>query len=139
MKFSYEMTTDLPMSQLWPYYGDVKRWFAWEKDLEDIELDGDFATGTTGRMTMTGQPPMAYTLVEVEEGRSFTDKSTVPGVGDVYFSHEMTAENGGTLIRHSVELITVDGTDTAAAAHAAAGIFSDVPDSVFALIESARE
>ncbi|MEK0307118.1 SRPBCC family protein [Bifidobacterium favimelis] len=139
MKFSYEMTTDLSMEQLWPYYADVKRWFAWESDLEDIELDGAFATGTTGRMTMTGQPPMPYTLVKVEEGRSFTDKSTVPDVGDVYFAHELAERDGRTLIRHSVELVPVGGVDTPDTAHAAAGIFSDVPDSVFALIKSARE
>lgn len=139
MKFTYEMTTDVPMDRLWPYYADVKRWFAWENDLEDIDLDGEFTTGTTGRMTMTGQPPMPYELVEVEEGRSFTDKSTVPEVGDVYFAHELEERNGGTLIRHSVELVPVGGVDTPEAAKAAAGIFSDVPDSVFALIESARE
>lgn len=77
-----------------PYYADVKRWFAWEDDLEDMDLDRDFITGTTARMTMTGQPPMPCALVEVGEGRSFTDKSTVPGVGDVHSAHELEERNG---------------------------------------------
>lgn len=38
-----------------------------------------------------------------------------------------------------MELVPVGGVDTPDAAKAAAGILSDVPDSVFALIESARE
>lgn len=139
MKFTYEMITDVPMDRLWPHYADVKRRFAWEDDLEDMDLDGDFITGTTARMTMTGQPPMPCALVEVGEGRSFTDKSTVPGVGDVHSAHELEERNGGTLIRHSVELVPVGGVDAPDAAKAAAGIPSDVPDSVFALIESARE
>lgn len=139
MKFSYEMTTNVPMKRLWPFYADVKRWFSWENDLEDINLDGDFVTGTTGQMTMTGQPPMPYSLVKVEEGRSFTDKSTVPDVGDVYFAHELSEKDGVTLIRHSVELVPLGGEDTPETAHLAAGIFSDVPDSVFSLIESASD
>lgn len=79
MKFSYEMITDVPMDRLWPHYADVKRRFAWEDDLEDMDLDRDFITGTTARMTMTGQPPMPCALVEVGEGRPLPTSRPSPG------------------------------------------------------------
>ncbi|ALS01189.1 hypothetical protein ATZ33_07340 [Enterococcus silesiacus] len=138
MKFSFELNTDTPMEKIWPFYEDINKWFSWEDDLEDISLNGEFTQNTTGSMTLSGQPSMEFTLVSVVPGKSFTDKTSIPDIGDIYFIHELNKNEQQTFIKHSVEFIPFNRKTTVKDLEFISQIFADVPSSVFSLIEAAN-
>lgn len=139
MKFSFELKTKTSVEKIWELYSDVNRWFAWEDDLEDISLEGKFERGSFGEMKLSGQPTMKFELVSVIHNKEFTDKTSIPDVGDIYFVHELTNEHGYTIIRHSVEFVPNNRADSPEDAGFVSQIFSDVPASIFSLIKAAND
>lgn len=139
MKFCFELKTTTSIEKIWPLYEDVDKWFSWEDDLEAISLNGEFTQNTTGSMTLSGQPPMDFTLVSVVPGKSFTDKTTIPTIGDLYFIHELSEKGQQTFIKHSVEFVPSDRQTNAQDLEFISQIFADVPESVFSLVEAANE
>lgn len=139
MKYSFELSTAIPASQLWPHYADVNKWFAWESDLEDITLDGAFETGGTGTMKLAGMPAMPFTLLSVIDEREFVDQTVIPHVGNVNFHHELVpADDQTTIVKHSVKFIPFDREETVDDTKMVGGMFGDVPEAVFRLIEAAK-
>jgi hypothetical protein len=138
MKFSFETTTELSPNNIWPIYENIENWYSWEDDLESISLNGNFETGTTGEMTLKNQPPMPFELVEVIQNKCFCDKTVIQNVGEIYFNHELILSEGKTVIRHSVEFVRFNNVDKRSDLELVSQIFSDVPKSVFALIEEAK-
>lgn len=139
MKYSFEIPTETPVEKIWPLYEDVNNWFKWEDDLESISLKGTFTQNTTGTMKLSGQPPMDFLLVSVVPGQSFTDRTSIPNIGDIYFIHELDTKDNQTLIKHSVEFIPYDRKATVKDLEFISQVFADVPASIFSLIESANE
>ncbi|EOD7441525.1 hypothetical protein ACJQ42_000265 [Enterococcus faecalis] len=138
MKFSFEKVTSLAPEQVWHNYEQIDNWYKWEDDLEELSLEGDFVEGSKGVMKLTGMPAMEYTLVSVKHNQEFVDKTVVPEVGDIYFYHELHRIKGETLIRHSVEFIPQNRSETVEDTEFVSQIFSDVPESVFKLIEASK-
>lgn len=138
MKFTFETKTKVTPEKIWFFYEDVNKWFTWEDDLKDISLNGDFVTGSIGSMTLDGMPPMTFTLTEVIPNKLFTDKTVIEGVGELYFIHELNNVDGFTTVRHSVEFISENGKDTLKDSQFVSQVFSDVPASIFKLIEVAN-
>ena len=138
MKFSFELKTTATPEHLWNYYADVNQWFAWEDDLENISLAGAFVTGTTGEMTLAGQPPMTFLLTSVIPNQEFSDKTSIPGLGDLFFYHELFQTEAKTIIKHSVEFIPFNREVAAKDLAFIAQVFADVPASVFKLAELAN-
>lgn len=139
MKYSFELKTDTAIEKVWPLYEDVNKWFKWEDDLENISLDGEFAQNTTGHMKLSGQPSMEFLLVSVVPCKSFTNRTSIPNVGDIYFIHELGIKDNQTLIRHSVEFIPSDRKPAIKDLEFISQIFANVPISIFSLIEAANE
>ncbi|HAT30971.1 MAG TPA: polyketide cyclase/dehydrase, partial [Janthinobacterium sp.] len=69
--------TSAGAERIWGLFEDVARWKDWNAGIERIELHGPFVVGTTFTMQPPGQETFTSTLVEVEPGRSFTDKTVV--------------------------------------------------------------
>lgn len=138
MKFSFELKTNLTPQEIWPLYADTEKWYQWEEQLKSISLDGDFATGTKGEMTLGDQPPMRFLLTSVKENEHFTDETTIPGMGKIAFHHQLEQENDQTIIRHSVEFTAENGEEKKETAPFIAKVFQDVPAAVFALVEAAK-
>lgn len=130
MEFSFKMKVNASKEKIWEYYADVEKWYAWEDDLEDISLNGDFEKGAIGVMKLAGMPPMEYTLTDVAVNEMFCDKTATP-MGDVYFHHQIIEEADGVFIKHSV------GLESSERSIEQLGflkqIFSDVPESIMAL------
>lgn len=102
--WSHEVTTTARPHDVWPFYADVDLRTAWDPGLVDLVLDGPFLTGTTGVMTVEGQPPLAFHLAEVLPGESFTDVTEIPGVATLTFSHRLVPCAEGTRIVHDVRV-----------------------------------
>lgn len=138
MKFSFEVTTDLLPEEIWPFYADVNKWFEWEDDLRAISLEGDFETGAIGEMTLKDQPPMSFTLTSVIKNKQFIDETKIPDMGTIVFHHNLERVGNKTIVSHSVEFISNDNEEKVENSRIVAQIFSDVPASVFSLIESIK-
>ncbi|WP_163654563.1 SRPBCC family protein [Listeria sp. PSOL-1] len=138
MKFSFEVKVDATLEKVWALYEDVNKWFAWEDDLETISLEGAFTQGTQGTMKLVGQPSISFKLVSVTPNKEFTDKTTIPDMGDLYFTHELSKSGNQTQIKHSVEFIPLNRKETIEDTKFVAQIFADVPTSIFALAQAAK-
>lgn len=135
MKFSFETHTALTPEEIWVNYATVNNWFKWEDDLLAISLEGDFKQGVSGEMTLQGMPPMAFELVEVTPNESFCDVTKILDLGSLYFNHELIKTEKGTAVRHTVEFVSLDGLDHHGQLEFVTQVFSDVPQSIFSLIE----
>ena len=139
MKFSFEAQTTLKAEEIWQNYANVDNWFTWEDDLLAIHLDGEFVTGSLGEMTLEGMPPMKFELIEVTENQSFCDETKIPNLGAIRFNHELIGNEAGTIVRHSVEFISLDVNEESKHLEFISQVFSDVPASIFALIKASSK
>ena len=135
MKFSFETHTALTPEEIWVNYATVNNWFKWEDDLLAITLNGQFEEGVTGEMTLQGMPPMAFELVEVTPNESFCDVTKIPNLGSLYFNHELIITEKSTVVRHTVEFVSLDGFDHQEQLEFITQVFLDVPQLIFSLIE----
>lgn len=88
---------------VWAHYADVSRWLTWDEALEQVRLEGPFAAGTTGQLTVAGQPPLAFTLTEVTNGHMFITQTRLGPVG-VTVRHTLERLFGGCRIVHELEV-----------------------------------
>jgi len=124
-EFEHTVTTTASPAAVWAKWSDPVDWPSWDEGLEKVTLDGEFAVGATGELTVAGRPPLAYVLTEVRPGEAFTDETTMPG-GVLRFSHRIEpAGDGRWLLTHRLE---IDGTDELAAMGPM--ITEDFPDAV---------
>ena len=130
--WSHTITSTATPEQVWPLYADVRRWLEWDSGLEAVTLDGPFAVGSTGTLQVEGQPPLSWTLTDVEENALFTDVTEIPGVATLTFVHRIDARPEGSAITHEV---LIEGP---AAAQLGPMVTSDTPDAMAALARIAE-
>ena len=106
-EYEHSETSTAPAAAIWPLWADTGRWPEWDEGVRSVVIDGPFAVGTGGTMTMDGMPPIPFTLTEVTEGRSFTDETVLPDA-HLRFEHVLTDVDGGTRITYRV---TIDGPE----------------------------
>jgi hypothetical protein len=63
-------------------FADTARWPEWNAGTEWVELDGPFAAGTTARMKIPDEEPLAFRLIRVGPD-GFEDETPIPGAGIV--------------------------------------------------------
>ncbi len=102
--WTHTVSSTATPDQVWALYADVDRWLEWDSGLTAITLDGPFAPGSSGSMTVEGQPPLAWTLTEVTENVSFTDVTDIPGVATLTFTHLIEPTASGSSITHGVHI-----------------------------------
>ena len=126
-EWTHTVTSTATPAQIWGLYADVDRWREWDTGLSAITLDGPFAPGSSGTMTVEGQPPLTWTLVEATELVSFTDVTDIPGVATLTFTHLIEPLSTGSAITHGV---CIDGP---AADDLGPMVISDTPAAMEAL------
>jgi hypothetical protein len=67
-------TTAAP-EQIWWLWADVAGWPEWNGDIEQIELIGPFAAGSTIVMTPIGEAPVALRIAQAVEPELFVDEA----------------------------------------------------------------
>jgi hypothetical protein len=73
-------------------------------------------------------PEMQFTLTEVIVNASYCDRTDVPGMGSLFFSHKILQEDGKTFVQHGVRLQKDRFTEEDLGF--LNGVFSDVPGAV---------
>jgi hypothetical protein len=124
--------TTAPSTAVFARYADVASWPAWDSGMEVVELDGPFATGSTGRMRPAGLETLPFTLTWVEGGVGFTDET--PFMGHVLrFVHLLDPmAGGGTRVVHRVEI------EGPAAGEIGPNVVSDMPEAMAGLVAAAE-
>jgi hypothetical protein len=97
-------TTAAPEA-VWRQYEDVASWPEWKHGIERVELDGPFASGTTGQLAVTGRPAMPYRIVSADPCKGYVSETEL-GEGVHLRIEHVLAElpDGGTRITHRVNV-----------------------------------
>ena len=67
--------TTAAAEDVWALWADVTGWPRWNADVEQIELRGPFAVGSTIVMTPSGDEPVELRIAEAVEPTSFVDEA----------------------------------------------------------------
>jgi hypothetical protein len=123
-------TTATPET-IWRLWADVPGWPRWNADIEQIELRGPFAAGSTIAMTPAGQDQVELRIAEAREPELFVDEAAL----------------GETVVRttHRLERLSEDRIQIAyrievtgpAADELGPAISADFPDTLAALASHA--
>ncbi|AQS06706.1 polyketide cyclase [Clostridium beijerinckii] len=127
MELTFKLEVNAPKEAIWSYYADLEKRHIWEEDLESIKFDGELQTGTTGTMKLEGMPEMSFTLTNIVTNCSYWDRTDVPGVGGIYFGHDILQKDGKTFIQHTVRLDKENPSEDDL--NFLCNVFSDVPKS----------
>jgi hypothetical protein len=60
-------------------YADAAAWPRWNSELRSAELDGPLAVGAEARIVFRTGLRLRFAVVELEDGRLFTDEAHLPG------------------------------------------------------------
>ena len=95
--------TSAAPDQVWRIWSDTKTWPGWNPDMASVDLDGPFASGTTGRMTTKSGGAHKIALQDVAEGRGFTLVSDGLPLTKLHFRCEIApGASGGSRISQTV-------------------------------------
>jgi hypothetical protein len=96
--------TTAPASTVWTLYQDVAGWHYWDQGIARSQLNGLFAAGTAGSLQPVGGPELPFTLILVEEGRRFADKTPIGPEAAIIVRHELSPLVEGAQITHTIEI-----------------------------------
>ena len=106
MTFEYELSVSTTASpaDVWALWSDIGSWHAWDPAVERVALEGHFAEGAAGTMSLVGGIEAPFVLEIVEPGARFLDRLTI---GDlvIRIDHQVSATDSGAevLVRTTVE------------------------------------
>jgi carbon monoxide dehydrogenase subunit G len=71
------VTTTAPPAAVWKLWSDVATWATWDPGVDDVSLDGPFAVGASGTLTLRGGIEAPFTLEVVEPDARYLDQLTI--------------------------------------------------------------
>lgn len=96
MSFEYEgtVTTSASPQDVWHLWSDVGSWHCWDPSVQQVSMEGHFAQGAMGTLTLTGGVAAPFVLEIVEPCARFVDRVSM---GDLVISidHEVKATDTG--------------------------------------------
>ena len=134
MSFEYEgtVTTSASPKDVWHLWSDVGSWHCWDPSVQQVCMEGHFAEGAAGTMTLTGGVEAPFTLEIVEPHSRFLDRVTM---GDlvIHIDHEVKATDSGSEVTVRTH---VSGPGAADVGPMVAG---DTPKALEALVQLAEQ
>ena len=135
-KNEHSIETTATPEAVWRLWSDVPRWPEWNADLEQAELSGPFAAGSTVRMTPHGQEPIELRIAEAAEREVFVDEAHLEEVVIRTIHRIERLDEDRIRIIYRME-ITGPGADTLGP-QVGPEISSDFPQVLSALAEQAE-
>src|SRR5438045_3372494 len=128
----HSIHTSAAPERIWALFQDVPGWKSWNAGIEQIELEGPFATGTWFSMTPPGEEALRTRLIDVRDGEHFVDETQV---GELAIR-----------VTHRIERVTADVTrivyaveaEGPGAAEIGPAIAADFPQVLAALVARAE-
>jgi hypothetical protein len=128
--------TDASANAIWRLWSDVAGWPEWNSDIEQIEISGPFAAGSTLSMTPEGADPVVLRIAEAVEPDLFIDEADL-GEVVVRTSHRVEpGQEGRNRIVYRME-ISGPAADTLGP-ELGPRISGDFPETLAALAEHAE-
>lgn len=97
MSFEYEhsVRTTASPADVWALWSDVGSWHCWDPAVERVALEGHFAEGAAGTMTLSGGVEAPFVLDIVEPRARYLDRLMI---GDlvIRIDHVVEAVDGGS-------------------------------------------
>ncbi len=87
------VTSSATPAAVWALWSDPGTWSDWDPAVQGVVLDGPFAAGTAGTMTLTGGIEAPVVLEVVEAGRRYLDRLTM---GDLVIRIDHVVEPAGS-------------------------------------------
>jgi len=135
-KNDHSIETTATPEAVWRLWSDVPRWPEWNGDLEQAELSGPFAAGSTVTMTPHGQEPIELRIAEAAERDVFVDEAHLEEVVIRTIHRIERLDEDRIRIIYRME-ITGPGADTLGP-QVGPEISSDFPQVLSALAEQAE-
>ena len=101
MQFEEKIRIQAPADQVFSTYANVAGWPNWDPDVLSASIDGDFKTGTSGKLKPKGSPETKVQLINVTDNESFTVECKLP-LCKMHFEHELSAADNGTEVLNRV-------------------------------------
>jgi hypothetical protein len=87
--------------EIWSFYRDAASWPQWMSEVESVRLEGVFAAGTSGEITMADGTVRALRIATVAESKSFTmEIELAPNIWLWVGHYLMPLPSGETRITH---------------------------------------
>jgi Polyketide cyclase / dehydrase and lipid transport len=131
----FEGTSAAPCDRVHGILEDVANWSEWNEGVAEAVVDGPFATGTEGVMTLPDGENLGFRIVAVEPGRGYTDETPIPGTEVVVrvVHHLEPLGDRGTRIVYRCEVEGPDATEIGQQ------VTADFPQVIAALARRAEE
>lgn len=104
MRFEHTVETTASADRIWQLWTDVSGWPRWDTALVSAHLDGPFAYNARGRLRSKGSPESAFTIVELEPGRSYTF-ATALLLAELRVRRTLALTPAGTCYTHEVSFV----------------------------------
>ncbi|MEO5920230.1 MAG: SRPBCC family protein [Pseudolysinimonas sp.] len=128
--------TDLPRETIWTALRELHEGRRNVPGADRFELDGPFAVGSVVHVTPAGQDTFESTIIELDEGLRYADRTEF---GDVVlvFAHDLSDSDDGTRVTHTLT-ITGTGADSTGPV-LGPQIAEDFPEAMQSLFAAARD
>lgn len=104
---TFEVITSIaaPVDRVWAVLADVDRWPQWAPTVTEVRALGapGLRVGAEYRLVQPKIEPAVWRVAALEEGRSFSWVSTVPGVKTLAY-HLVEPAEGGTRLTLRIEM-----------------------------------
>lgn len=128
----YAIETSATAETIWSIFRDVAAWKSWNAGIEEIEIEGPFATGTWFTMKPPGEEALRSQLIEVRENACFVDETQV---GDLVIKVAHRIESLGPAHTRIVYAVDAKGAQAAEIGPVVASDFPEVLASLAKLAE----
>jgi hypothetical protein len=128
----YAIETSATAETIWSIFRDVPGWKNWNAGIEQIDIDGPFATGTWFTMKPPGEEALRSQLIEVRENACFVDETRV---GDLVIKVAHRIESLGPAHTRIVYAVDAKGSQAAEIGPVVASDFPEVLASLAKLAE----
>ena len=134
MTFQLERTvhTRAATERIWALWSDVGSWHVWDPAVEQVALEGHFAEGAAGTMTLSGGIETPFVLEIVEPGRRYLDRLTL-GELVIRIDHQVRPTPDGAEVTVRT---TIEGPG---AAEVGPMVTQDTPVALAALVDLAED
>lgn len=99
--FWYTLETQAAPERIWAVWTDVPNWKNWDIGLKDASKEGEFKSGSKGRIISLEGRTSKFKVVAFVEGKSYTYKTKLP-LGSLHVRRYLKTDNGKTTFTHEV-------------------------------------
>lgn len=102
--FEYSVQSSVSREFAWQFWTNVANWPVVDPSVESVQLNGAFAAGTTGTTKQRGLDPIAWQILEVQDGYRAVIEIPAPGAVCRFVLLFADAANGGAQITQQASL-----------------------------------